>query len=67
MSRRIAFLLLLLASLPRVARAEAPVDAPRAVLEESTHDFGEVWEGEALRHVFRFRNGGSAPLLAKGG
>jgi thiol-disulfide isomerase/thioredoxin len=31
------------------------VDAPK-------HDFGEVWQGDALKHTFEIRNGGDAPL-----
>lgn len=47
--------------------AQAQSGTPAIAFEEIRHDLGEVWEGETLRHVFRFRNTGDAILLAKGG
>lgn len=36
--------------------------APRIVFESQSMDFGKVTEGETLRHVFKFKNEGGAPL-----
>ena len=36
--------------------------APQLVLDNPRHDFGEVFAGEDLSHVFWVRNVGSAPL-----
>lgn len=38
---------------------------PIMVLEESTHDFGRVSEGEVVIHDFRVVNKGTAPLEIK--
>jgi hypothetical protein len=36
--------------------------APHIVFDNQVKDFGEVTEGETLRHVFRFTNKGTATL-----
>jgi len=36
--------------------------SPVASVDQSTHDFGEVYEGEHISHTFTVRNNGSAPL-----
>jgi hypothetical protein len=36
--------------------------APRVVIQTTTRDFGEVFEGEELEHVFMVTNTGDAPL-----
>lgn len=38
---------------------------PIMVLEESTHDFGEVSEGDVVTHDFRVVNKGAAALEIK--
>ena len=35
---------------------------PKMVLDNTRHDFGEVFAGEDLSHVFLVRNSGSVPL-----
>ncbi len=46
--------------LPRaLLAAEA---APRAVLTETSHDFGQIFEDRELTHTFVIRNTGQAPL-----
>jgi len=42
--------------------AGAQENAPRAVIGETTFDFGAVFEDRALTHTFVIRNTGSAPL-----
>lgn len=41
---------------------------PVLTIVETEHDFGDVFTGEELTHVFRVRNDGSGPLemLARG-
>lgn len=56
-----------LASLASLAPARAVEPAPRIILAEASHDFGDVEEGVALTWVFRFRNDGDRVLEAKGG
>ena len=48
---------------PAVAVAPTPAAAsPKISVELSSHDFGLVWAGDALRHSFTLRNTGTAPL-----
>jgi len=50
-----------------LAPARAAESPPRIVFTETSHDFGEIEEGELLTRVFRFRNDGDRVLEAKGG
>lgn len=59
--------LLLVAGLATSGAAQVAVAAPRIVFAETSHDFGEIEEGELLTRVFRFRNDGDRVLEAKGG
>jgi len=38
------------------------VHGPRLVVEERTHDFGTVQEGQVIEHTFPVLNQGNAPL-----
>lgn len=42
-----------------VANAEG---APVMEFPETKHDFGKIKEGEVVKHVFKFKNSGDAPL-----
>lgn len=46
------------------AHTKTPTRAAGAVVrvESASHDFGRIWSGPPLDHVFRVRNGGDAPL-----
>ena len=44
------------------AAAQSPAGVPQMVLDKARHDFGEVFAGEDLSHVFLVRNIGSVPL-----
>jgi hypothetical protein len=49
---------------PAAAESATPVgDEPKLEFEGKSHDFGTVDEGEQLRHVFKLKNTGGAPLL----
>ncbi len=39
--------------------------APRAEVSKTVHDFGEVFEDQALTHIFEVKNVGDAPLIIK--
>ncbi len=39
------------------------VNVAKMTFEETFFDFGEVKEGEVVRHVFKFTNNGKVPLL----
>lgn len=58
---------LLVSLLAPMAAVQAAESAPRIVFTETSHDFGEIEEGELLTRVFRFRNDGDRVLEAKGG
>jgi hypothetical protein len=47
---------LLLSAMPALAQA------PRIALEGTDYNFGRVYQGEKVEHVFHFRNSGDAPL-----
>lgn len=40
-----------------------PAGTPVMELEEDEHNFGKVYEGEKVKHVFTFVNTGDAPLI----
>lgn len=48
--------------LPAAAVAQA---GPRAEVSQTIHDFGEVFEDQALTHTFEVKNVGDAPLIIK--
>jgi Protein of unknown function (DUF1573) len=45
--------------------AQAPSATPKAVItfEKSTHDFGDITQGDVVSHTFKFKNTGNAPLI----
>jgi len=53
------FLLLIFVFVPSISRAESPV----MVLKEKTYDFGEVTQGQILKHKFLFKNTGDGVLI----
>jgi len=57
---KIAVLGMLLCLLPLMAHADQ--SAPEAVLENVTHDFGSVFEGNEVVYGFVIKNTGDAPL-----
>lgn len=45
------------------ARAQTPPAGAGISWEKSTHDFGEIMEGEKVEHTFKFTNSGSEALV----
>lgn len=60
MHRLFGMLLLALVGLVPVAASAA---GPKLVVAKAEHDFGQVFEGQKVDHVFRFQNAGDAPLI----
>ena len=62
-----AFALALLFALPAAAQEKRTPnqagDAPKLVIMELVHDFGEVKAGTPLRHSFKIKNEGKGDLL----
>ncbi len=46
-------------------RANALQLGPAVAVDQPTHDFGRVTEGDKISHVFTIRNGGDAPLVVE--
>jgi hypothetical protein len=51
-----------LASQSRSASIVKAAPSPKVVMDESRHEFGDVYAGEQFFHVFIVRNGGTVPL-----
>lgn len=49
-------------SAPTVGGGGADAGGPRALIEDSAHDFGSMGTGQSGRHRFRITNAGDAPL-----
>lgn len=59
-------LLFVSAAFAQEAKVEAPVikaDGPVLTLEKSTHEFGDIYQGDVVEHTFKFTNTGNQPLL----
>ena len=57
------FLCLLLLTLTSLTAIPVQAAGPKIVLDKADHDFGQVFEGQKVDHVFRFQNAGDAPLI----
>jgi hypothetical protein len=51
------------AALVLATGALAQTNKPRAVFQETSHDFGKVKQGDVVSHEFVFKNEGGAPLV----
>ncbi len=38
-------------------------DGPDVAFEEEKHDFGDIFQGDIVKHTFKFKNSGTAPLV----
>jgi thiol-disulfide isomerase/thioredoxin len=47
---------------PPAPTTSAPAAQPKLVIDEPTHDLGEVWAGKPVEYSFKFVNDGKAPL-----
>jgi hypothetical protein len=39
------------------------VDGPAVSFEKESHDFGDIYQGDKVQHVFTFENTGTEPLI----
>ena len=44
-------------------KQEENVTGPKIEFEESTHNFGDITQGDKVQHVFAFANTGTEPLV----
>ncbi|WP_277477749.1 DUF1573 domain-containing protein [Catalinimonas alkaloidigena] len=40
-----------------------PVDGPQVTFAKSSHDFGDIQQGDKVNYVFEFENTGTEPLI----
>jgi hypothetical protein len=62
----ILLLVMVSAGLAQEAAVQAPViktDGPVLTLEKTSHDFGDIYQGDIVEHTFKFTNTGNQPLL----
>ena len=57
--------LLIVVGFPAIGAEEEKKTVAMMVIEQSTHDFGQVSQGELVRHEFKVFNKGDAPLEIK--
>jgi hypothetical protein len=43
--------------------AEGPKNGPIIIFTENSFDFGDITQGDTVKHVFSFKNTGTAPLI----
>lgn len=62
--KRIAVFILCLTIARSVSAQSASVNAGAVInWEKTSHDFGDINQGEKVEHIFRFTNSGSEPLI----
>ena len=42
---------------------QAAADGPLITFEETTFDFGDIYQGDKVEHIFKFENSGNQPLI----
>jgi hypothetical protein len=43
--------------------SEGPKNGPIIVFSENSFDFGDITQGDTVKHIFNFKNTGTAPLI----
>ncbi|HRJ29170.1 MAG TPA: DUF1573 domain-containing protein [Cyclobacteriaceae bacterium] len=66
--KKLFVLLFLLAGVANTFAQEAKSTAPKVngpvlTFEKSSHDFGDIYQGDNVEHVFKFTNTGNEPLI----
>ncbi len=57
------FALLIFISTAGFAQEEASVPGPAITFEEGSFDFGDIYQGDKVEHIFNFENTGDSPLI----
>jgi hypothetical protein len=64
MKRRLLFLFFALIAFALNAQTpEGPKSGPIITFTENSFDFGDIIQGDTVKHVFNFKNTGTAPLI----
>lgn len=63
MKRLIVFIVALTVSFYSSAQGSKTISGPAITWEKSTHDFGDVFQGDKVEHTFRFTNTGNEDLV----
>lgn len=45
------------------AQEEKPANGPVITFEDDSHDFGDIYQGDKVKHTFSFENTGNEPLI----
>jgi hypothetical protein len=64
--RKYLFLVLMLVFVAEVVAqnaANTKVDGPVITVEKKNHDFGDIYQGDKVEHVYTFTNTGNEPLI----
>ncbi len=64
--KNVLFLLLMVVALFYVSAQEAieePLTGPKIFFAKSSHDFGDISQGDRVEHIFKFENTGTEPLI----
>lgn len=59
----LVFSLFLVAQAFAQTTAQAPQKGPVITFAVSTHDFGDIKQGDKVEHIFKFENTGTEPLI----
>jgi len=57
------FALLIFVSTASFGQEEANMPGPVITFEEGQHDFGDIYQGDKVEHIFNFENTGDSPLI----
>lgn len=63
MKKVIFTVLALFVALGVYAQESAEPQGPKITFENKTHDFGDITQGDVVKHVFTFKNTGTEPLI----
>lgn len=61
--KKISLVAISLFSLLLTLNVQAQEKAPKIEFEVSTHEFGDIYQGDVVNHTFTFENKGTAPLV----
>ena len=61
--KKLFFVLLVLSAASILRVVQAQTTGPVITWEKSTHDFGDLTQGDKVEHIFKFKNSGNESLI----